>query len=176
LRGLLNIEVLRQLGFEVVAVDLKSVWTTLYPEHKMTEFEADIEPVTRWLLNGPYALWNGSLRGTVNTGAVDAAARDELKRLNEGGSPQSGDFRVLFVAARLAYEDNRAAFRPEERVDGGWKEGSWPNLIERQMNGSIDSKVRAFERPLTSVQTENRRAHREAVGAALLKELVPGLG
>src|ERR1700757_4942389 len=69
---------------------------------------------------------------------------------------------ALKAVSSTSHEDNRGAFRPEERVDGGWKEGSWPNLIERQMNGSIDSKVRAFERPLTSVQTENRRAHREA--------------
>jgi hypothetical protein len=111
LRGLLNIAALERLCFKTQAADLKSKWRTLYPTHGMEEFERDVHKVAASLLDGPYPLWNGSLRDAVRTADIDAAARQELKRLREGGSPQSRDFRVLFAVARLAYEENRALDR-----------------------------------------------------------------
>jgi hypothetical protein len=173
LRGLLNIRVLKELGFESVAADLEKEWTIVYPQHEMSEFDQDIDAVAIRFLNGPYALWNDSLRATVNTKDIDAKAQKDFRRLNSGGSLESGDFRVLFAAARLAYEGNRAAFDPRQRVDGKWAQDSWPGLIENKMGASIDSKVRASEKPPTTVQATNRRAHREAVADELFKELMP---
>jgi hypothetical protein len=183
LRGLLNIAVLERLCFKAQAADLESKWRTLYSAHGMEKFEQDVNRVTGSLLEGPYPLWNGRLRDIVPTADIDHEAHQELNRLREGGSPQSRDFRVLFTAARLAYEANRDAFRPDKRTVAGnnselrvWKPGSWPELIEKRMGASIDPNVRAFEQEVTKQQDEARRTHREVLGEALLKQLVPDLG
>jgi len=159
-RGVLNLEALRALGFDTEAKRLDDLWAAVYPEHGMTEFDKDAKRVARALLEGPYSTWNGSLRKVVDAKDVDAKARLELTGLREGKSPQRNEFLVLFTASRLAFEDNRAAFQPCKRVSGEWEAGTWPALIETRMQQSITPSVTP-ERKFTEAQ--------EAVGQAYQK-------
>jgi hypothetical protein len=181
-RGLLNMAALKHLGFKDDATLLENAWRKIYHEHGMNEFEADVEPVAHAILEGRYPAWNGTLREAIDTASIDLRAHRECSLLSGGASPQSDDFRVLFVASRLAYERDRRPFLPDARVIGGeneasrvWKEGSWPALLEARMNASIDPSVRAGERTISQVEDKARSSHQEALGESLLKVLVPGL-
>jgi hypothetical protein len=147
------------------------------PEHGMDEFDADAKRVAHALVDGPYPAWNDSLLKVVDTKEVDANARLELARLREGNEPLRSEFLVLFAASRLGFEDNQAAFQPDECISAQWKENTWPALIENRMKQSITPSTRATpERVFTSEQEAARSAFQEDLGVALLKELVPGIG
>lgn len=180
IRGLLNIAALDSLGFKVEAGNLKAEWRNLYRSHEMGTFESDVDQVVQVLLDGPYELWNGSLRAAMPTIEIHQGASHDVLRLQQGASPTSDDYRKLFAAARLAYERNRAAFDPRKITpwpDGNlitWSDGSWPGLLEKRMSSLIDPSVRAGEIAITPIPWTDLDTHWKDLGDVLLKDLISG--
>lgn len=81
-------------------------WTDLYPTHAMSAFEPDAERIAKALADGVYPSLGGkSLRALVGfTLADQKAAVLNANLLLSGQDPEAKDPRVLFAAARIAFE------------------------------------------------------------------------
>jgi hypothetical protein len=112
LRVLLVLEVLRRQGFADDAERLEKEWVTTYPRHAMRAFEPDRAVIAGALLAGPYPeLGGGALSDVLAFTANDhTQAQDDADRLLAEVRPQTDDARVLFAAARLAYERDPAGY------------------------------------------------------------------
>jgi hypothetical protein len=95
------------------AADLTAAWTAVHPTHAVSAFDADVEPLVKALLAGPYPVFGGrSLPGVLSFGSRWAETAIDVARLAEPNDPlQAGDPRTLLAAATLAFAADPAAYR-----------------------------------------------------------------
>jgi hypothetical protein len=97
---------LERLHFEEEAARLRADWVEAYPEHEMEEYEADVPTIVDCVLYGPYPnLGCGGLTSLlIFTPEMHRRAGLSAEEIAFGGNPSADDARVLFAAARIAYE------------------------------------------------------------------------
>jgi hypothetical protein len=119
LRVLLSLATLRRLNFDQQAGSLHDRWFEAYPTHAMTEYEPDVEPVVDCVLAGPYPQLGGEGLQSLMTfsGEMQESAEKSASRLVIGAKPYATDPRVLFSAARQAYEREPADYLSKRCAD-----------------------------------------------------------
>lgn len=116
LRVLINLEALKEQGFEDEYKRLKGELENTYATHAMQDFEGDISPVVKALLDGPYPEFGGkSLKQVISfTTANHSKARSDCGRLLDGKAPTTDNIRVLLAAARLAYGEDSEKYKTKD--------------------------------------------------------------
>lgn len=128
LRVRVTVETLRQRALDTEANRLDAQWTTAFPNHSLTEFEADVPNVVEALLQGPYEQL-GDNKGLIELLDFGGAELEGARAAaDEAGSEheleiESKNVRCLVAAARLAfdadpatYEQNTVASALRERI------------------------------------------------------------
>jgi hypothetical protein len=118
LRVLINLVLLRRIGFDQMASDLKRVWLRLYPRlsdgnipgHMLTTFQPASELAVDTMVFQPYRQFAGkSLAQLANFGPREIALIEQAgRRLAAGQDPGTVPVRFMVSAARFAL-DNRLA-------------------------------------------------------------------
>jgi hypothetical protein len=148
LRVLLSLATLRRLNFDQQATSLHDLWFEAYPTHEMTEYEPDIEPVVDWVLTGPYPQLGGEgLQSLMTfTREMQESAENSAARLVIGAEPYATDPRVLFAAARQAYERQPAEYLSKRHAD---------QVVQKVRDGRM-AGVRAEDREATRIDRSER--------------------
>jgi hypothetical protein len=168
LRILINLEVLKEQGFEDESERLKNELTNIYKTHAMPEFVDDIPKVVKALLDGPYPEFDGkSLKEIISfTKANHKSALSDCGRLLDGKAPTTNSIRILLAAARLAYGED-----PEK-----YKSKDVHNLILKQVPATQAKGVRGVrgseDAELTKpAELSERDAYDKATGESLYEKV-----
>jgi hypothetical protein len=112
LRVLINLEVLKHLGFQAEAERLRGEWVGTYRNHAMQAFEPDIPKVVKALVEGPYPELGGlPLKEVLAFSALEQEdAEADSRLLLAGQEPRGQEIRPLLAAVRLAFATDPKAF------------------------------------------------------------------
>lgn len=129
LRILVCLEALSK-DFQQQSDTIRGIWESAYPSHNMDDgFEKDIPALVGALLKGPYPQFGSlTLFDVLKFSQEDnGRAEGEANNLVNGYNLKSKEVRVLFAAARLAFEKDPVGFADK-------------NLQERVLNRVLQSQ------------------------------------
>jgi hypothetical protein len=165
LRVLINLEVLKQMGFSTEAQSRLESWRGTYQSHALAAFEEDVPAVVKGLLAGPYPTLQGkSLRQVLDfTSRMQTDAEKAARSVQEGSEVRTREIRPLFAATRLLYDTDPAKFA--EAV---------PALFTH-ITASLAPGTRAGETLLPESKVAEQASGDHALGAKLLAVLLEGI-
>jgi hypothetical protein len=144
----------------------------------MQDFENDIPPIVKALIDGPYPeLKNQSLKQVVGFTKINQInAVTDSEHLLNGHSPATNNVRVLFAAARLAYNQNPEGYKskkahelilsrvPEIQAEGTRGRKYIADLRKREPVAWDDFDRSAGEKLFVKLKG-NRDAKRDTIGS-----------
>jgi hypothetical protein len=164
LRMLINFAALSKIGFSEDGDKLKKDWLAFFPTHQMTGFQKDIDLIIPTLLDGSYPQLNGSLKDVFCFSADQQKEADRAKRMimiNKSLDGSSGDFRVLFAAARMAYVED-----PNEFVEKKYNEMFLKRIGDAIKPGTRAGQVLPSDEEKSSLATQH-----ETIGVNIFERL-----
>jgi hypothetical protein len=167
LRIAFNFVALKQLGFEAAARAMEELWRNDYPRHSMISFVPDVDELVGSLVAVTVSIGGGApvtLPHIVHFSQDNHRRAAELARqlLRREQLTDERDPRVLFVAARLAYEEDPHAYYSHCRRAGCedlkcTHPERWPRCPDQLLN-QMDRVIAPGERG-ASVEEESAYAH-----------------
>jgi len=132
LRVLLAIEALKHQGHTEESQRRLANWKAIYPKHAMPDYDKDVEHVVKALIGGPYPELGGRALSTILSFSPDnhAAAVTDAGLLLDGFNPLKRDVRLVFAAARLAFESDPARYAPPPKPGSEPKMGVHEQVIQ----------------------------------------------